>query len=219
TAIPRWTWNALRPASYAAISTASPPLPTSPVRTARRPSSGSTACRALRGSISSVRSSIRAAACSAPAARPRRSWRRISASILMRSGCHENLLRRQIGADAGQQDRAEGQRPRAQGQGLRHHADERDADARASTRGAEAAVAGAHPVPAHAAVPQGREEMKRHEGRSMLVTGAAGAIGFATCEILAREGARVMLVDIDEAGLAKRVQQLKHAGHEAVGHV
>ena len=59
----------------------------------------------------------------------------------------------------------------------------------------------------------------RHEGRSMLVTGAAGAIGFATCEILAREGARVMLVDIDEAGLAKRVQQLKDAGYEAVGHV
>lgn len=53
----------------------------------------------------------------------------------------------------------------------------------------------------------------------MLVTGAAGAIGFATCEILAREGARVMLVDIDEAGLAKRVQQLKDAGYEAIGHV
>jgi NAD(P)-dependent dehydrogenase (short-subunit alcohol dehydrogenase family) len=60
---------------------------------------------------------------------------------------------------------------------------------------------------------------KRHEGKSMLVTGAAGAIGFATCEILAREGARVMLVDIDEAGLAKRVQQLKDAGHDAAGHI
>src|SRR5690606_40935455 len=60
---------------------------------------------------------------------------------------------------------------------------------------------------------------KRHEGKSMLVTGAAGAIGFATCEILAREGARVMLVDIDQAGLERRVQQLEDAGHEAVGHV
>ena len=35
----------------------------------------------------------------------------------------------------------------------------------------------------------------RHEGKTMVVTGAAGAIGFATSEILAREGAKVMLVD------------------------
>jgi len=60
---------------------------------------------------------------------------------------------------------------------------------------------------------------KRHEGRSMLVTGAAGAIGFATCEILAREGARVMMVDIDEGGLAERVEALKSAGYEVIGHV
>jgi NAD(P)-dependent dehydrogenase (short-subunit alcohol dehydrogenase family) len=56
--------------------------------------------------------------------------------------------------------------------------------------------------------------MKRHEGKAMLVTGAAGAIGFATCEILAREGARVMLVDIDEENLRKRTAQLKDAGHD-----
>jgi NAD(P)-dependent dehydrogenase (short-subunit alcohol dehydrogenase family) len=56
--------------------------------------------------------------------------------------------------------------------------------------------------------------MKRHEGKAMLVTGAAGAIGFATCEILAREGAQVMLVDIDEVGLEKRTAQLKDAGHD-----
>ena len=58
--------------------------------------------------------------------------------------------------------------------------------------------------------------MKRHEGKAMLVTGAAGAIGFATCEILAREGARVMLVDIDREGLERRTSELKDAGHEAV---
>ena len=58
--------------------------------------------------------------------------------------------------------------------------------------------------------------MKRHEGKAMLVTGAAGAIGFATCEILAREGARVMLVDIDREGLERRTAELKTAGHEAV---
>jgi NAD(P)-dependent dehydrogenase (short-subunit alcohol dehydrogenase family) len=58
--------------------------------------------------------------------------------------------------------------------------------------------------------------MKRHEGRSMLVTGAAGAIGFATCEILAREGARVMLVDIDLERLQARTAELKDAGHDVV---
>ena len=56
----------------------------------------------------------------------------------------------------------------------------------------------------------------RHKGKSMLVTGAAGAIGFATCEILAREGARVMLVDIDDERLQARTSQLKRAGHEVV---
>ena len=57
---------------------------------------------------------------------------------------------------------------------------------------------------------------KRHEGKAMLVTGAAGAIGFATCEILAREGARVMLVDIDKERLDARTAELKAAGHDAV---
>ncbi len=50
----------------------------------------------------------------------------------------------------------------------------------------------------------------------MLVTGAAGAIGFATCEILVREGARVMMVDIDREGLEKRAAEL---GDAAIAHV
>ena len=54
--------------------------------------------------------------------------------------------------------------------------------------------------------------MKRHEGKTMLVTGAAGAIGFATCRILAEEGARVMLVDIDDDRLQARTAELKQAG-------
>ena len=57
---------------------------------------------------------------------------------------------------------------------------------------------------------------KRHEGKTMLVTGAAGAIGFATCEILVREGARVMMVDIDREGLEKRAAEL---GDAAIAHV
>ena len=58
----------------------------------------------------------------------------------------------------------------------------------------------------------------RHEGSVIVVTGAAGAIGFATCEILAREGARVMLVDIDGERLEARTAELKAAGHDAIAH-
>jgi NAD(P)-dependent dehydrogenase (short-subunit alcohol dehydrogenase family) len=57
---------------------------------------------------------------------------------------------------------------------------------------------------------------KRHEGKTMLVTGAAGAIGFAACRILADEGARVMLVDIDNDRLQARTAELKDAGHDAL---
>lgn len=56
----------------------------------------------------------------------------------------------------------------------------------------------------------------RHEGSAIIVTGAAGAIGFATCEVLAREGASLLMVDIDADRLHARTQELKDAGHEAV---
>ena len=59
---------------------------------------------------------------------------------------------------------------------------------------------------------------KRHEGKTMLVTGAAGAIGYATSEILAREGAQVMLVDINAEGLEQRVRTLSDAGYSVIGH-
>lgn len=58
----------------------------------------------------------------------------------------------------------------------------------------------------------------RHQGSSIIVTGAAGAIGFATCEILAREGAELLLVDIDRERLEARVKDLADAGHRAVAH-
>ena len=56
----------------------------------------------------------------------------------------------------------------------------------------------------------------RHEGKTMIVTGAAGAIGFATCEILAREGARVMLVDIAADRLEERTAELLEAGRDVL---
>ncbi|OYW47054.1 MAG: hypothetical protein B7Z08_02560 [Sphingomonadales bacterium 32-68-7] len=57
----------------------------------------------------------------------------------------------------------------------------------------------------------------RHEGKSIIVTGAAGAIGFATCEILFREGASVMLVDIDQDRLRERTVQLAENASGATG--
>ncbi len=59
----------------------------------------------------------------------------------------------------------------------------------------------------------------RHLGKTMIVTGAAGAIGFATAEILCREGARVMLVDIAGERLESCTEALRAAGHDAVGYV
>ncbi len=54
--------------------------------------------------------------------------------------------------------------------------------------------------------------MTRHADRSIIVTGAAGAIGFATCEILAREGAKLLLVDINASRLAERTEALRARG-------
>ena len=59
----------------------------------------------------------------------------------------------------------------------------------------------------------------RHEGKTVIVTGAAGAIGFATCEILAREGAKVMLVDIAADRLDQCTARLLDAGHDVIAHV
>jgi len=52
--------------------------------------------------------------------------------------------------------------------------------------------------------------------KSIIVTGAAGAIGHATAQILAREGARLMLVDVNREGLAARAQELRAAGADVV---
>jgi NAD(P)-dependent dehydrogenase (short-subunit alcohol dehydrogenase family) len=54
--------------------------------------------------------------------------------------------------------------------------------------------------------------MSRHANRSIIVTGAAGAIGFATTEILVREGAKVLMVDINAEKLAERAGTLRKQG-------
>ncbi len=53
--------------------------------------------------------------------------------------------------------------------------------------------------------------MPNHKDRVVIVTGAAGAIGFATAKILAEQGASLMLVDI-ATSLADRAQELKATG-------
>lgn len=53
------------------------------------------------------------------------------------------------------------------------------------------------------------------EERVAVVTGAAGGIGAATAKRLAQEGVAVLLVDLDEAGLAARVSEITGFGGRA----
>jgi len=54
--------------------------------------------------------------------------------------------------------------------------------------------------------------MPDHKDRVIIITGAAGAIGYATARILAREGASLMLVDIADEALRARAAVLRATG-------
>ena len=54
------------------------------------------------------------------------------------------------------------------------------------------------------------------QGKVALVTGGASGIGAACAELLAREGASVVVTDIDELGGPELVARIKKAGHQAV---
>ena len=56
----------------------------------------------------------------------------------------------------------------------------------------------------------------RFGGRSAIVTGAANGMGRATALRLASEGARLCLADVDEAGNAQTLAQIRAAGGEAL---
>src|SRR5437016_6241700 len=59
----------------------------------------------------------------------------------------------------------------------------------------------------------------RFDQKTAIVTGAAGDIGRAACQRLSSEGAAVLAVDIDQAGLGKTVALVAEAGGTARAHV
>jgi len=58
--------------------------------------------------------------------------------------------------------------------------------------------------------------MKRFDGKAALVTGGGSGIGRAACRRLAGEGARVMVVDLDDAAAQRTVELVAQDGGEAV---
>lgn len=55
------------------------------------------------------------------------------------------------------------------------------------------------------------------EGKVIVVTGGAGVLCSTICRTLARENARVVIVDVDDTATQKLTHELKQAGCEAMG--
>ncbi len=59
--------------------------------------------------------------------------------------------------------------------------------------------------------------MLRFDGKVAVVTGGGGDIGRATCVTLAKQGAKVLVVDMNEDAIAKTVDEVQAAGGTAEG--
>jgi NAD(P)-dependent dehydrogenase (short-subunit alcohol dehydrogenase family) len=59
--------------------------------------------------------------------------------------------------------------------------------------------------------------MARLDGKVAIVTGAASGIGAATAEVLAREGAKVVVADLDGDRARSHAERITADGHDAVG--
>jgi NAD(P)-dependent dehydrogenase (short-subunit alcohol dehydrogenase family) len=58
--------------------------------------------------------------------------------------------------------------------------------------------------------------MEHLNGKVAVVTGGGSGIGRALCAVFAREGAKVVVADIDEAGMAETVALVDRAGGKAI---
>jgi 3-oxoacyl-[acyl-carrier protein] reductase len=58
--------------------------------------------------------------------------------------------------------------------------------------------------------------MKHMGGRVAVVTGGASGVGLGIAEVLAEEGARVVVVDVDAAAGERAAAALREAGHDAL---
>ena len=59
--------------------------------------------------------------------------------------------------------------------------------------------------------------MGRVEGKVAIVTGAGSGIGAASALAMAREGARVLVTDVNDASVKKTVEQIEKAGGQVAG--
>jgi len=59
--------------------------------------------------------------------------------------------------------------------------------------------------------------MQELRGKVAVITGGASGIGFASAEALAREGAKLVLADVEEKALAAAAAKLRAGGADAIG--